>query len=125
MPPPLTPKEKPSSTSSSSSFGTLPGSSAVGDHGTRAGFPYGLPRGWSDLLSLRRCKRNLMAEQRGGVSTGVSGERVAQIQTHLHDLDRRQWSLWSATVAVMILLTIGVASFAFPGILAQEENTYS
>jgi diguanylate cyclase (GGDEF)-like protein len=66
-----------------------------------------------------------MAEQGASVSTSGQGERVAQIQTHLHDLDRRQWSLWSAAVAVMILLTIGVASFAFPGILAQEESNYS
>lgn len=40
-------------------------------------------------------------------------------------LDRRQWWLWSTTVLVLILLTIAVASFAFPAIFSQEERTYS
>lgn len=43
----------------------------------------------------------------------------------LRRLDRRQWWLWSSTVLVLILLTIAVASFAFPALLAREENTYS
>jgi len=44
---------------------------------------------------------------------------------HLRKLDRRQWWLWSSTVLVLLLLTIAVASFAFPAMLSREEGTYS
>jgi diguanylate cyclase (GGDEF)-like protein len=44
---------------------------------------------------------------------------------HLKKLDRRQWWLWSSTVAVLILLTVAVASFAFPALLTREQSTYS
>ncbi len=40
---------------------------------------------------------------------------------HLRKLDRRQWWLWSSTVLVLVLLTIAVASFAFPAILSIEQ----
>jgi diguanylate cyclase (GGDEF)-like protein len=48
-----------------------------------------------------------------------------QIRESLHHLDRRQWWLWSTTVAVILLLTLAVASFAFPALLSREESTYS
>jgi diguanylate cyclase (GGDEF)-like protein len=48
-----------------------------------------------------------------------------QIREHLNHLDRRQWWLWSTTVAVLLLLTLAVASFAFPAILSHEQNSYS
>src|ERR1700723_3149612 len=48
-----------------------------------------------------------------------------QIREHLHHLDRRQWWLWSTTVAVILLLTLGVASFAFPALLNRDDGTYS
>ena len=51
--------------------------------------------------------------------------RPEEIQTHLKHLDRRQWWLWSSTVAVILLLTLAVASFAFPAMLSREEGTYS
>jgi diguanylate cyclase (GGDEF)-like protein len=41
---------------------------------------------------------------------------------HLRKLDRRQWWLWSSTVLVLVLLTIAVASFAFPAILTPVEQ---
>lgn len=44
---------------------------------------------------------------------------------NLRKLDRRQWWLWSSTVLVLLLLTIAVASFAFPAMLTREEYTYS
>lgn len=40
-------------------------------------------------------------------------------------LDRRQWWLWSTTLLVLALLTLAVASFAFPSILSREQYTYS
>jgi diguanylate cyclase (GGDEF)-like protein len=44
---------------------------------------------------------------------------------NLRRLDRRQWWLWSSTVLVLILLTVAVASFAFPAILSKEQESYS
>ena len=44
---------------------------------------------------------------------------------NLRTLDRRQWWLWSSTVLVLILLTIAVASFAFPAMLSRDQGTYS
>src|SRR5580704_9286080 len=48
-----------------------------------------------------------------------------QIREHLHHLDRRHWWLWSTTVAVILLLTLAVASFAFPALLNRDDATYS
>jgi diguanylate cyclase (GGDEF)-like protein len=48
-----------------------------------------------------------------------------KIREHLYHLDRRQWWLWSTTVAVILLLTLAVASFAFPAMLSREETSYS
>jgi len=41
------------------------------------------------------------------------------------NLDRRQWWLWSSTVFVLLLLTIAVASFAFPAMLSRDQSSYS
>lgn len=56
--------------------------------------------------------------------TGPNLEPEA-IRERLHVLDRRQWSLWSTTVAVVLLLTLAVASFAFPALLNRDSGTYS
>jgi diguanylate cyclase len=56
--------------------------------------------------------------------TGPNLEPEA-IRERLHLLDRRQWSLWSTTVAVILLLTLAVASFAFPALLNRDSGTYS
>jgi diguanylate cyclase (GGDEF)-like protein len=47
------------------------------------------------------------------------------VREHLRKIDNRQWWLWSSTVLVLILLTITVASFAFPAILSKEDSNYS
>jgi diguanylate cyclase (GGDEF)-like protein len=47
---------------------------------------------------------------------------------NLRKLDRRQWWLWSSAVLVLVLLTIAVASLAFPAMLnaqAVEHDFYS
>src|SRR5260370_1512983 len=36
----------------------------------------------------------------------------------------RSW-MWSSAVLVTLLLTLGIASFAFPGLLSQAENSVS
>ena len=55
-------------------------------------------------------------------SQGVQPEAFRE---NLRRLDRRQWWLWSSAVLVLILLTIAVASFAFPAMLTREQGTYS
>ena len=55
----------------------------------------------------------------------ASLDKPALIRENLEHLDRRQWWLGSTSVAVVLLLTLCVASFAFPGILDREETTYS
>lgn len=50
---------------------------------------------------------------------------VEEIRTNMRKIARRQWWLWSSAVAVTLLLTLGIASFAFPGLLAQAEQSYS
>lgn len=52
-------------------------------------------------------------------------ERTRQIQATLSCVGRRQWWLWSSGVMVTLLLTIGIASFAFPGLLKQEDAFYT
>jgi diguanylate cyclase (GGDEF)-like protein len=54
-----------------------------------------------------------------------SAARPEEIREHLRKLDRRQWWMWSSTVMVILLLTLGVASFAFPAMLNHESNGYS
>jgi diguanylate cyclase len=47
------------------------------------------------------------------------------IRKNLTHLEHRERWLWSTTVAVILLLTLGVASFAFPALLSREQSTYS
>jgi len=58
-------------------------------------------------------------------SQGGTGVAAQPFHEDLRRLDRRQWWLWSSTVLVLILLTIAVASFAFPALLSREQETYS
>ncbi len=57
-------------------------------------------------------------------SPNADALRAEAIRAHWHKLDRRQWWLWSSTVAILILLTIAVASFAFPSFLDAGEQAY-
>ncbi len=52
--------------------------------------------------------------------TGAPNQ-AAQIRTVLLRLQRRQWWMWSSAVLVTLLLTLAVASFAFPGLMSQGE----
>lgn len=61
----------------------------------------------SDVISL-------LSEQPRPVQAGL-------IRTSIEQIQRRQWHLWSSAVLITILLALGIASFAFPGILAQAH----
>lgn len=52
-------------------------------------------------------------------------EHSAEIRKGLQRLDRKQWWLWSSAVTIILLLTIGMASFAFPSLMHLGEGTYS
>lgn len=66
-----------------------------------------------------------MPEQELDLALAAVGAHPQKLRENLRRLDRREWTLWSATVLVLILLTITVASFAFPALLAREESAYS
>jgi diguanylate cyclase (GGDEF)-like protein len=69
------------------------------------------------------------AEVIGGTKTDSSSKNAtiepSAFREHLRKLDHRQWWLWSTTVVVLVLLTVAVASFAFPAILRGEDANYS
>jgi diguanylate cyclase len=60
-----------------------------------------------------------------GSSQSNQGVQPDAFRENLRRLDRRQWWLWSSTMLVLILLTVAVASFAFPAMLSIEQRTYS
>ena len=43
----------------------------------------------------------------------------------MRHIERREWWLWSYAVLVTILLTIAIATFAFPALLSQAGDAYS
>lgn len=59
------------------------------------------------------------------ISENVRAEHWNQIRANLKTLDRKQWWMWSSAVLIILLLTIGVASFSFPELLRVDEGTYS
>jgi len=48
--------------------------------------------------------------------------RTEVVQEKWQRLDRRQWWLWSCTIAVLILLTVCVGSFSFPTLFRAEAD---
>ena len=53
----------------------------------------------------------------------AAAERTQAIQAALRNVGQRQWWLWSTAVIVTILLTLGIASFAFPGLLNNAQDS--
>jgi diguanylate cyclase (GGDEF)-like protein len=68
---------------------------------------------------------NVMDDMNTSAFSEPSVARPEEIREHLRKLDRREWWMWSSTVMVILLLTLGVASFAFPAMLNHESNGYS
>lgn len=52
-------------------------------------------------------------------------QRSTEIRNDLKRLDRKQWWLWSSAVLIILLLTVGMASFAFPSLMRLGEGTDS
>jgi diguanylate cyclase (GGDEF)-like protein len=98
--------------------------SAANDIGTCSELTYGVHPGIEVIKISRQCvpvTRMVDATP----SQDAAKIRPDAFREHLQKLDRRQWWLWSSTVLVLVLLTIAVASFAFPRMLSIEETTYS
>jgi len=51
----------------------------------------------------------------------ASEGRLADIQTELGKLERRDWWLWSMAVVVMLLLTFAVFTMSFPGLVKVDD----
>lgn len=66
-----------------------------------------------------------MTESAVSKSAPETSPKPDVFRERLQKLDRRQWWLWSTTVLILILLTVAVASFAFPEILSRDQQTYS
>jgi diguanylate cyclase (GGDEF)-like protein len=65
-------------------------------------------------------------ESPSGLTGPETAARKQAIQAALRNVGRRQWWLWSTAVMVTILLTLGIASFAFPGLLdGTQDVVYS
>jgi diguanylate cyclase (GGDEF)-like protein len=61
-------------------------------------------------------------ESPSGVAAPEAVARKQAIRATLRNVGRRQWWLWSSAVMVTILLTLGIASFAFPGLLDGAQG---
>jgi diguanylate cyclase (GGDEF)-like protein len=83
----------------------------------------GVSRSRAILNAVRRAHCAIIMTE-PNPSLGAEELRPAVFRERLRRLDRQQWWLWSSTVLVLILLTLAVASFAFPALLNQEA-TYS
>jgi diguanylate cyclase (GGDEF)-like protein len=63
--------------------------------------------------------------QKGLLTIKFGGIPAQTVQAGMRRIERRQWCLWSYTVLVTILLTLGIASFAFPALLSQTGEAHS
>jgi len=64
-------------------------------------------------------------KQEGVITKEVGGVQVQGAEAIMRRIEHREWWLWSYAVSVTILLTIGIASFAFPSLLSQTGDAYA
>jgi diguanylate cyclase (GGDEF)-like protein len=48
-----------------------------------------------------------------------------QIVASMGQIDRREWWLWSSAISVMLLLAVGIGSFAVPALLSGFDNYHA
>jgi diguanylate cyclase (GGDEF)-like protein len=63
-----------------------------------------------------------LQESPSGPAELEAAARKEAIRAALRNVGRRQWWLWSTAVMVSILLTLGIASFSFPGLLNNAQD---
>src|SRR5512136_1376028 len=59
------------------------------------------------------------------ISIKFSDAPAEGVHAKLRHIERREWRLWYFAFSVTILLTIGIASFAFPALLSQSGDAYA
>jgi diguanylate cyclase (GGDEF)-like protein len=64
-------------------------------------------------------------KQESTISNKIGHAPAKGVQASLRHIERREWRLWYFAFAVTILLTIGIASFAFPALLSQSGDAYA
>jgi diguanylate cyclase (GGDEF)-like protein len=64
-------------------------------------------------------------DQNEPIRIEFGGAPAKEMQTKLRRIDRREWWLWFSAALVMILLMLGIASFAFSPFLSDTNNSYS
>ena len=69
--------------------------------------------------------RGHMIASGGQAQTDPVPAQAEQIRASILQVERRQWGMWSTMVLVTLLLTLGIASFAFPGLLSQSKASDS
>ncbi|HET7185323.1 MAG TPA: diguanylate cyclase [Terriglobales bacterium] len=66
--------------------------------------------------------------EQGRTLTGVQSDSAAvsldDIRLRLRRLESQDWWLWGGAVLVMLLLTFGILSLSFPGVLHEENSFY-
>jgi diguanylate cyclase (GGDEF)-like protein len=65
-----------------------------------------------------------MNQENAPTSEGASVLSQAA-QASVRHVERREWWLWSYAMLVTILLTLAIATFAFPALLSQAGDAYS
>lgn len=63
--------------------------------------------------------------QESALRNKVGDAPAKGVQASLRHIERREWRLWFSAFAVTILLTVGIASFAFPALLSQSGDAYA
>lgn len=66
-----------------------------------------------------------MTNENKAFSAAAEDSGLKQLRAGFNHIERRQWWLWTTVVMVIILLTLAVASFAFPALLRDSEPLYS
>jgi diguanylate cyclase (GGDEF)-like protein len=59
------------------------------------------------------------------VSSDDSAMSNEQIAANMSQIDRREWWLWSSAISVMLLLAVGIASFAVPALLSGFDSFHA
>jgi len=55
----------------------------------------------------------------------IGGAPAKEMQKTMRRIDRREWWLWFTAALVMLLLMLGIASFAFSALVSETNNSYS
>ena len=61
----------------------------------------------------------------GSVSSNDPVVLNEQIEANMGQIDRREWWLWSSAISVMLLLALGIGSFAVPALLSGFDSFHA